>query len=213
MESNTVLVVTGVLLILLAFAGEFVSTWLRVDFGSKPLPRVAIGVLGTAILAFGLAGLWLRTNTPLGPVAGPVDPNETTTNTTPGATVAITIVKPGNEQRVPRSPVVTGTLRNTATGVRVWLVVNPSGELGWWPQGGPLVPRADGTFEQPVFLGGKPGQRFRIAVVEVPEAAHLAFTRYLQDGVAHNRYPATPLPLGASVRMSVEVVLDPATPS
>jgi hypothetical protein len=195
MDRNTVVlflgvVLLGVALILLAFAGRIATRWGSVDLTRKYPARIVVGVLGAVILALGITGL--------SPWKWPAD------------VPIATIEQPASATIVSRSPIISGTLRNGGAGTHAWLVVNPLGELGWWPQGGPLLPRSDETWSQPVSIGGDPGQRFRVAVVLASDDANLAFAKYLEEGAARNVYPGKPLPPGATVLTSIDVTLDPA---
>jgi hypothetical protein len=117
------------------------------------------------------------------------------------------ILSPAPGSAVPALVAVRGTAIAIPEGSRVWLVVNPLNEPGWWPQGGPLVPvPPSGAWQQSVSIGGAVGQRFQIVVVLVPADGSLAFERYLEEGARRGDYPARPLPAGALPLVAVEVV-------
>ncbi|HFD87159.1 MAG TPA: hypothetical protein ENJ35_05745 [Gammaproteobacteria bacterium] len=197
MDSNVALVILGVALILLSLAGRIIGDRLAIDLQKIPA-RIVVGLMGGAILAVGMVGLW-----PPRLVSTPPE------ITSPFPTV--TIQRPTDGAVVSRSIVATGTVEGANATTHIWLVVNPIGDIGWWPQGGALAVLPNGRWEQPAFLGGRPGQRFRLSVVVASKAAHQMFLAYLKKGMAKNAFPGKPLPAGTTVLVSHEVTLDPAS--
>jgi len=117
------------------------------------------------------------------------------------------ILSPASGSSVPALVAVRGIAAGIPEGSRVWLVVNPVNEPGWWPQGGPLVPLPPSrTWQQTASLGGAVGQRFQVAVVLASASASLEFERYLEQGTRTGNYAAQPLPAGTMPLVAVEVV-------
>lgn len=117
------------------------------------------------------------------------------------------IDSPAAGATVTASVLVKGAIRPGACDAQMWVVVNPIGEPGWWPQVGPLIPAASGgTFQQLASFAGREGQSFQIGIVAVSDEAHGAFVKYLQDGEKSGNYPGHPLPAGAQLLTSVQVV-------
>ncbi len=54
-------------------------------------------------------------------------------------------------------------------GEHLWIAVCPEkASLEWWPQtGGPLIPSRNLVIKSPAYLGGKSGDKFRVAVIIV----------------------------------------------
>lgn len=117
--------------------------------------------------------------------------------------------EPGNDAEV------TGTV-GPMPGVQqlhLWLVVNPVGNSGYWPQGGPLVPNPpSGSWAMNATFGGVPGERFNVSVVLANDAAHKAFQDYLTEGEAKKFFPGKPLPAGAQPLKTVMVTKGAASP-
>ncbi len=197
MDSNVILVILGVALILLSLAGRIIGDRLAIDL-QKISARIIVGLMGVAILTIGMVGLWPSRLV-----------SSTSENTSSFPTV--TIQRPMDGAVVSRSIVAKGTVEGVNAATRIWLVVNPVGDIGWWPQGGSLVTLSNGRWEQPVFFGGRPGQRFRLSVVAASKKAHQKFIKYIEEGIAKNDFPGRPLPAGTTVLISREVTLDPTS--
>ena len=119
----------------------------------------------------------------------------------------VSIAQPAADSTVAPSALAHGTARGGSSAAHLWVVINPIGEPGWWPQGGPLAPVPPrGDWDQQVSFGGSAGQRFRMAVVLASDAAHRAFSIYLEEGERTGKYPGKPLPAGATILTSVDVV-------
>jgi hypothetical protein len=194
MDTNLSLALLGTALILLSLAGKIAAGGTLVVDLQNLYARAFIGVMGAALLA-AAAWLWHL----LGKQCEEIGPLPD-----------LVIQTPGDGATVVRSVLVAGTVKGSSLCTRLWLVVNPIGEPGWWPQGGPLVALPDGRWEQPAFLGGRPGQRFRLSVVVASKDAHGAFVKYLEDATGKQEFPAKPMPLGTKVLSSREVTLDQA---
>lgn len=180
------LVIVGVLLLLLALAGPVIFP--KIEFKLGKAARFVVGGLGIVLLVFGLSDLYGSQEIPC-PVAA--------------------ITSPSGNDRTPKTVPVAGTASGSLGDWTLWLVVNPAGDAGWWPQGSRLAPAPpSGSWEQKVFLGGAEGQRFRIAVVCASLKAHQEFIAYLNQGEESGDYPGRPLPVGSEVVAAVDVILD-----
>ena len=124
----------------------------------------------------------------------------------PTTPLKASIESPTAGSSVESSLIARGTV-SEGSAAHAWVVVNPSGEPGWWPQGGPLVPLPpNGAWNQQVFFGGDMrGQRFLVAVVIASDEANRTFVDYLEEGARTGKYPGKPLPPGTQILTSVEV--------
>jgi hypothetical protein len=124
-----------------------------------------------------------------------------------GEPPVVSIETPTSGSTVQKTMIAHGTARGGSPASRLWVVVNPVGEPGWWPQGGRLAPVPPaGSWDQQLSFGGVAGQRFRVAVVLASEAADRSFAAYLENGERTRSFPGKPLPGGVTILTAVDVV-------
>ncbi len=98
------------------------------------------------------------------------------------------------------SPVsISGIVENIPYEHHLWLVVNPHGTNGWWPQTREIIAKQNGNYSGSVILGGlnNKGQQFDIHLVLANNEANKSFNEYMSSGANTNSYPEVPLPEGA----------------
>jgi hypothetical protein len=122
----------------------------------------------------------------------------------------IAITTPTNNEEVPVSCTVTGTISGELPEERyMWVVINPHTSPGqWWPQGGRIEPWS-GHWNAPVVLGREEedkGVKFDIAVILLNEEDNNAYETYLERGAATGDYPGKPLPRSAIVVHRITVM-------
>jgi len=116
---------------------------------------------------------------------------------------------PPNGCRVPRTPVLSGTLENISAGTEVWLVVE-TGTV-YHPQHGQLQIDS-GAFQASVVIGRKGnddrGHEFPVHVLAVTEEVSKAFRRYLQDAASLRKWDGVPKPADSRVLATLKVTRD-----
>ncbi len=78
-----------------------------------------------------------------------------------------------------------------------WIVVNPQGSNGFWPQTREIFLKHDTTWTGNALLGGNSGQLFDIHFVLADQQAHQSFNDYITNCAKKEDYPEVPLPTGA----------------
>ena len=112
-------------------------------------------------------------------------------------TPAIIFQEPEDES-VQISPVtLIGSSSNLPTDKHYWIVVNPHGTNGWWPQTGEIMIKPNNKWSGTAQLGGVKGQKFDIHFILVDNVAHNDFNNYLSECAKTGNYPEEPLPNGA----------------
>jgi len=110
----------------------------------------------------------------------------------------ITFLEPEDES-VQYSPVsLIGTSANLPKDKHFWIVVNPHGSNGWWPQTREVMIKPNNRWSAVALLGGDKGQRFDIHFIIADNQANREFNDYLSECVVNNEYPEKPLPSGSS---------------
>jgi hypothetical protein len=97
------------------------------------------------------------------------------------------------------SPVsLTGTSNNLPHDKHFWIVVNPHGSNGWWPQTREIMIKSNGKWSGVALLGGEKGQKFDIHFILADNQAHNEFNEYLSECTSSGKYPEKPLPSGSN---------------
>ncbi len=116
---------------------------------------------------------------------------------------------PPNGAKVPRTPILSGTLENIPAGTEVWLVVE-TGTV-YHPQHEAL-PTNSRAFRASVFIGGKGnaerGQEFPVHVLAVTEDVSKAFRRYQKDSASSNKWVGVPKPADSKILATLKVIRD-----
>lgn len=124
----------------------------------------------------------------------------------------VEITEPGkNGMDVTQSIQVKGRAVDIPPDLHPWVVVHPTGSIGWWPQVSELVVNpSDSSWVVEAIVGATQdgGKSFDIVVVLADQDAHRAFNRYLQDALATGNYPERPLPAGTDILDNVTVIRD-----
>lgn len=111
---------------------------------------------------------------------------------------SITFTEPQDES-VQISPVsLTGTSKNLTQNSHFWVVVNPHGSNGWWPQTREIMIKPNGKWSGVALLGGDKGQKFDIHFILADNQAHNEFNEYLSECTESGKYPGKPLPSGSN---------------
>ncbi|MGK7927547.1 MAG: hypothetical protein AB4290_20280 [Spirulina sp.] len=125
-------------------------------------------------------------------------PTQTPTQTPKPVALNLNIESPSNEDEVPRTSLVTGRASGDFSNKHLWVVVNPKGTPGWYPQSGEFFPVSEQWSVQ-VYVGLEGdhdvGKSFDIAVVTADDKAHKHFNKYLKEA----KFPEEPLPSGTTV--------------
>jgi len=96
------------------------------------------------------------------------------------------------------SPVtLIGSSSNLPEDKHFWIVVNPHGTNGWWPQTGEIMIKPNKKWSGSAQLGGEKGQKFDIHFILADNAAHSEFNTYLSECAKTGNYPEVPLPIGS----------------
>lgn len=185
-DAPIILVLIGTGLLIAAITKNVVSDKLSIKARGR-LPRFALAILGLGLLGIGIHEQFGSREPPC-----------------PSASIEA----PPSGATVPREVVVTGLAKGQPSGKTLWLVANPVGDAGWWPQGSAIaVGRESHRWEQKAYLGGKTGQRFQLAVICAGPAAHQSFAEYLAAAGQTKVYDGRPLPQPTEIIASTEVVL------
>ncbi len=109
----------------------------------------------------------------------------------------ITFIEPQDES-VQFSPVsLLGSSANLPKDKHYWIVVNPHGSNGWWPQTREIILKQNNRWSGVALLGGDKGQKFDIHFILADKQAHKDFNDYLTECAKNKDYPEKPLPLGS----------------
>lgn len=101
------------------------------------------------------------------------------------------------DETIQVSPVtLIGSSSNLPDDKHFWIVVNPHGTNGWWPQTGEIMIKPNNKWSGTAQLGGDKGQKFDIHFIMVDNAAHSDFNNYLSESAKNGNYPEVPLPNG-----------------
>lgn len=97
------------------------------------------------------------------------------------------------------SPVsLTGTSNNLPKDKHFWIVVNPHGSNGWWPQTREIMIKPNNKWSGVALLGGDKGQKFDIHFIVADNDAHNEFNQYLSECAKTKDYYEKPMPTGAN---------------
>jgi hypothetical protein len=103
------------------------------------------------------------------------------------------------DESIQISPVsLTGTSKNLPQGKHFWIVVNPHGSNGWWPQTSEIMIKPNGKWSGVALLGGDKGKKFDIHFILADNQAHNEFNEYLTECTQTKKYPEKPLPSGSN---------------
>jgi hypothetical protein len=210
-----ILILGGLILLFFAIIGKVMFPRLESTLLLTPKARIGVGLLGAIAVALGLFASLSRIE-PSATTPGPT-PNPTVAASSPAASPSpsapdgkITSVQSGS--KVAHESIVTGTATNIPEGHRLWLVVK-SGST-YYPEYGPLVLLADGTWSTPSVVTGATedrGKSFTWNLVETGTAGTMQFTEYRKKGEATKIYGGialADLPADAKFLHSVPVVRD-----
>lgn len=93
----------------------------------------------------------------------------------PPSPAGLSVTSPDNGARVPARVVVKGRRTQPAPGQHIWLLWRPQqGDGRWYPDRQEIKPRADGTWEAVLELGGPSGLRYELMVAVANDAASVA---------------------------------------
>lgn len=80
----------------------------------------------------------------------------------------------------------------------LWVFAHREGLTVWWPQGGTIKVKEDGSWRQGIFLGGSQdiGFDFEIRAIWVDDNTNRNLSDYLAKGEKTGHFPGIPLPDG-----------------
>jgi len=112
--------------------------------------------------------------------------------------VPIIVFESPTDESTQISPVsLMGSCDNLPKGYHFWIVVNPHGSHGWWPQS-EVMTKQNNKWSSMADLGGTKGQKFDIHFISADKQAHNEFNEYLSDSKKTGKYPENPLPTGSN---------------
>ncbi len=112
----------------------------------------------------------------------------------------ITFISPVDESHQYSPISLIGSSLNLPADKHFWIVVNPHGSNGWWPQDAEIKIKSNNRWAGTAHLGepGKSiGQMFNIHFVAANVNAHNEFVRYIKDSERTRTYPERNMPDGA----------------
>jgi len=102
------------------------------------------------------------------------------------------------DESIQISPVtLIGSSSNLPDDKHFWIVANPHGTNGWWPQTGEIMIKPNNRWSGTAQLGGDKGQKFDIHFILADSEAHSDFNNYLSECAKTGNYPEEPLPNGS----------------
>jgi hypothetical protein len=117
---------------------------------------------------------------------------------------------PPNGAKVPRKPLLSGTVENISAGTEVWLVVET--DPIYHPQKQLQLPTASGAFKESVVIGGprnnNRGHEFSVHVLAVSKNVSHNFRDYLRDSDTSKRWVGVPKPADSRVLATLKVIRD-----
>lgn len=133
----------------------------------------------------------------------------------PGSSPTVTITLPQKGSHVSINVVVEGTESGIPQDEQLWLLVQPAGTVGYFPQNGPVVVSVDGSWTTSAALGGNDsnsvGRQFVLytaLIGQKDKEAQDALSSYFNYGKQTGSYlPIDPLPKGVQLISHVTVVL------
>lgn len=110
---------------------------------------------------------------------------------------SLTILSPREGEQVGATSKIEGRAEQQP-GKHLWVFSHREGLAVWWPQGGEVTVKSDGTWKHAVFLGQPQdiGLDFEIAVLWLDDQVDKQTKEYLSKGDATGHYPGIPLPTG-----------------
>ncbi len=97
------------------------------------------------------------------------------------------------------SPVsLTGSSNNLPKDKHFWIVVNPHGSNGWWPQTREIMIKPNNKWSGVALLGGDKGQKFDIHFIVSDSEAHDEYNQYLSECAITKDYYEKSMPSGAN---------------
>lgn len=161
---------------------------------TSPIPNWVLGLLGLIVASEGM--ILLATGYTRRQLSSPA--------------MRAHFTAPPTGAKVPRKPLLSGTVENISAGTEVWLVVET--DPVYHPQKQLQLPTASGAFQESVVIGGpnnnERGHEFPVHVLAVRKNVSNAFRGYLRDSAASKRWLGVPKPVDSMVLTTLKVIRD-----
>jgi len=113
--------------------------------------------------------------------------------------ISIEITNPQNDDEINQQVIMEGNFQGDLGSYHLWIVLNPIGSSGWWPQLRELRPHPEsGKWSLPVTVGSKNdiGKQFELAIIMADNTVNDTFKKYIETSNKTGSFPETPLPTG-----------------